>query len=303
MKDIDKVQKYPQRLWTARAACVGAAIGVGPEGRSAPPPSSRALTCSCSTRGRSRTFWMPCPPSRARSPDCQLVAGNVATYEGARAMLKAGADTVKVGIGPGSTAPRVVAGVGVPQVTAIMECSRAAVKWTVAVSRRRRHQILRRRGQGPPPERIPSWSAICGHRSPGETISIKVPANLSRHGFHRRHEGSSDRYFQQKSKKLSPKASWAECLPPVWPARPFTSLWAASAPVWATAARRPFRTLRKSDGKSHRRHCAKAMSTSSSPRKLPGTTIAWNQPFGGVPGEALPHLPLTPGILIDTDRL
>ena len=65
-------------------------------------------------------------------------AGNVATYEGARAMLKAGADTVKVGIGPGSICTtRVVAGVGVPQVTAIMECSRAAREMDRAMKARR----------------------------------------------------------------------------------------------------------------------------------------------------------------------
>ena len=55
------------------------------------------------------------------------MAGNVATYEGAKAVLEAGADTVKVGIGPGSICTtRIVAGVGVPQVTAVMDASRAA---------------------------------------------------------------------------------------------------------------------------------------------------------------------------------
>ena len=60
-------------------------------------------------------------------PDCALVAGNIATYEGAKALFEAGADTVKVGIGPGSICTtRMIAGVGVPQITAVLEATRAA---------------------------------------------------------------------------------------------------------------------------------------------------------------------------------
>ena len=79
----------------------------------------------------------------------QIVAGNVATYDGARALIDAGADAVKVGIGPGSICTtRIVAGVGVPQLTAIAEAVRAARPAERAGDRRRRHQVLRRPGQG-----------------------------------------------------------------------------------------------------------------------------------------------------------
>ena len=64
---------------------------------------------------------------RQRFPDINLIAGNVATAEGTQALISAGADAVKVGIGAGSICTtRVVAGIGVPMITAIMECARAA---------------------------------------------------------------------------------------------------------------------------------------------------------------------------------
>ena len=79
----------------------------------------------------------------------QVIAGNVATADGAKALIDAGADAVKVGIGPGSICTtRIVAGVGVPQLTAIMDAVEAAGEAGVPVDRRRRHQIFRRPRQG-----------------------------------------------------------------------------------------------------------------------------------------------------------
>ena len=131
MKDIDKVQKYPNACKDSKGRLrVGAAIGVGPEGEKRAAALIAAgvdVLVLDSAHGHSKNILDAVSAIKGAFPDCQLVAGNVATYEGARAMLKAGADTVKVGIGPGSICTtRVVAGVGVPQVTAIMECSRAA---------------------------------------------------------------------------------------------------------------------------------------------------------------------------------
>ena len=72
--------------------------------------------------------------TKANFPSVELVAGNVATAEAAEALCKAGVDAVKVGIGPGSICTtRVVAGVGVPQITAVDECARAAEKYGVPV--------------------------------------------------------------------------------------------------------------------------------------------------------------------------
>ena len=79
----------------------------------------------------------------------QVVAGNVATAEATRALIDAGADAVKVGIGPGSICTtRVVAGVGVPQLTAIMDCAAAARDSGTPRDRRWRHQVLGRFRQG-----------------------------------------------------------------------------------------------------------------------------------------------------------
>ena len=87
----------------------------------------------------------------------QIVAGNVATYDGARALIDAGADAVKVGIGPGSICTtRIVAGVGVPQLTAVSEAARAARGSRCGGHRRRRHQVLRRSRQGAG-GRAPTW--------------------------------------------------------------------------------------------------------------------------------------------------
>ncbi len=93
----------------------------------------------------------------------QVVAGNVATSEGAKALIDCGADAIKVGIGPGSICTtRIVAGVGVPQLTAIMDAVAAAKASEHAGDRRRRHQIFRRSRQGARRRRrLSPWSARC----------------------------------------------------------------------------------------------------------------------------------------------
>ncbi|MFQ9866033.1 MAG: IMP dehydrogenase [Bilophila wadsworthia] len=215
MKDIDKVQKYPNACKDSKGRLrVGAAIGVGPEGEKRAAALIAAgvdVLVLDSAHGHSKNILDAVSAIKGAFPDCQLVAGNVATYEGARAMLKAGADTVKVGIGPGSICTtRVVAGVGVPQVTAIMECSRAAremdrccigdggIKFSGDVVKALRRSEFR---HGRQPAR--------GHRGkPGETIlyqgrTYKIYRGMG--SIDAMKEGSSDRYFQQKSKKLVPE--------------------------------------------------------------------------------------------------
>ena len=74
----------------------------------------------------------------------EIIGGNVATRAGAQALIDAGADAIKVGVGPGSICTtRVVAGVGVPQISAIYDCSLAARPAGVPADRRRRHAVLR----------------------------------------------------------------------------------------------------------------------------------------------------------------
>ena len=131
IKDIDKVQKYPNASKDEKGRLrVGAAIGIG---RDCEERAEQLLAAGAdvlvldSAHGHSANVLNAIRKVKSCFPNCELIAGNVATYEGAKAVLEAGADTVKVGIGPGSICTtRIVAGVGVPQFTAILEASRAA---------------------------------------------------------------------------------------------------------------------------------------------------------------------------------
>jgi IMP dehydrogenase len=131
------------------------------------------------------------------------MAGNVATAEGAKALIDAGADAVKVGIGPGSICTtRIVAGVGVPQLTAIMEAVEEADKARCSGDRRWRHQVFGRPGQGARRRRVCGMvgSLLAGtEESPGEVYlhqgrSYKAYRGMGSVGAMAR--GSADRYFQ-----------------------------------------------------------------------------------------------------------
>ena len=216
MKDIDKVQKYPNACKDGAGRLrVGAAIGIG---RDCDERAEQLLAAGVdvlvldSAHGHSVNVLQAVRKVKTAFPQCQLIAGNVATYEGARAVLEAGADCVKIGIGPGSICTtRIVAGVGVPQVTAIMEGSRAAremdrcciadggikfsgdiVKALVAGA----HSVM-------------IGSLFAGtEESPGETIlyqgrTYKIYRGMG--SIDAMKEGSSDRYFQERSKKLVPE--------------------------------------------------------------------------------------------------
>ena len=149
---------------------------------------------------------------KAKIPAAFVIAGNVATYEGALAVLKAGADTVKVGIGPGSICTtRVVAGVGVPQITAIMECAKAAREMDRCLIAdggiKYSGDIVKAIAAGG--NAVMLGSILAGtEESPGETIlyqgrSYKIYRGMG--SIDAMKDGSSDRYFQEKSKKLVPE--------------------------------------------------------------------------------------------------
>ncbi|MDR1856108.1 MAG: IMP dehydrogenase [Desulfovibrio sp.] len=216
MKDIDKVQKYPNACKDDKGRLrVGAAVGVGAD---CDARASLLLEAGAdvlvldSAHGHSLNVLNAIRKIKGSFPDCQLVAGNVATYEGARAILEAGADCVKVGIGPGSICTtRVVAGVGVPQVTAIMHCSRAAremdrcciadggIKFS--------GDIVKGLALGAHSVMIGSLFAGT-EESPGETVlyqgrTYKIYRGMG--SIDAMKEGSSDRYFQDPSKKLVPE--------------------------------------------------------------------------------------------------
>ncbi|WP_165079456.1 MULTISPECIES: IMP dehydrogenase [unclassified Desulfovibrio] len=216
MKDIDKVQKYPNACKDANGRLrVGAAIGIGKdsEARAAQLLEAGAdVLVLDSAHGHSVNVLNAIRNVKASFPNCQLIAGNVATYEGARAILEAGADAVKVGIGPGSICTtRIVAGVGVPQVTAVMDGGRAAremdrcciadggIKFS--------GDIVKALVVGAHSVMIGSLFAGT-EESPGETIlyqgrTYKIYRGMG--SIDAMKEGSSDRYFQEKTKKLVPE--------------------------------------------------------------------------------------------------
>jgi IMP dehydrogenase len=138
VKDIEKMERYPNASKDQRGRLrVGAAIGVGPdrEARVEALIKSHADVIVIDTaHGHSKDVIEVVRDTKKNFPSCELAAGNVATGEGTRSLIKAGADAVKIGMGPGSICTtRVVAGVGVPQVTAIRECYKVAKKYGVPV--------------------------------------------------------------------------------------------------------------------------------------------------------------------------
>jgi len=131
MKDIEKAQAHPHAAKDEQGRLlVGAASTVGDAGYERSMALAEAgvdVVVIDTAHGHSIQVSRAVERIKRESNRTQIIAGNVATYEGARALIDAGADAVKVGIGPGSICTtRIVAGVGVPQLTAIMEAVRAA---------------------------------------------------------------------------------------------------------------------------------------------------------------------------------
>jgi IMP dehydrogenase len=130
VKDIQKKVKYPNAAKDSQGRLrVGAAIGAGRDflERAQELIRKKADVLAVDTaHGHSERVLEVVRTIKSKLPDVPLIAGNVATYEGARDLCALGADGVKVGVGPGSICTtRVVSGAGVPQITAILECARA----------------------------------------------------------------------------------------------------------------------------------------------------------------------------------
>lgn len=216
MKDIDKIQKYPNACKDSKGRLrVGGAIGIGQESEARAAALLEAgadVLVLDSAHGHSQNVLNVIQVIKSSFPHCQLIGGNVATYEGAKAVLEAGADSVKVGIGPGSICTtRIVAGVGVPQVTAVMNCAKAAremdrcciadggIKFS--------GDIVKALVMGAHSVMIGSLFAGT-EESPGETIlyqgrTYKIYRGMG--SIDAMKEGSCDRYFQDQSKKLVPE--------------------------------------------------------------------------------------------------
>ncbi len=216
MKDIDKVQKYPDSCKDDKGRLrVGGAIGIGVE---CEERSSELLAAGAdvlvldSAHGHSENILRAVKMIKSNFPKAQLVGGNVATYEGAKALIEAGVDTVKVGIGPGSICTtRVVAGVGVPQITAILETCKATRekdKCLIADGGiKYSGDIVKALAVGA--NTIMVGSLLAGtDETPGETILYQGRTYKTYRGMgsiDAMKEGSSDRYFQERSKKLVPE--------------------------------------------------------------------------------------------------
>ena len=138
VKDIEKKSQYPNASKDERGRLrVGAAVGVGPDWEERVESLVRAgvdLVAVDTAHGHSKNVLEVIGQIRRRYPDLNLAGGNVATAEGTTALIHAGVNAVKVGVGPGSICTtRVVSGVGVPQITAIGSCSKAAARHNIPI--------------------------------------------------------------------------------------------------------------------------------------------------------------------------
>ena len=216
IKDIEKAKKYPHSAKDSLGRLrVGAAVGVTAdtmERVGALVAAGVDLITLDTAHGHSRGVLDLLTDIKNEYPDLKLVAGNVATAEGTRDLIAAGADGIKTGVGPGSICTtRVVAGVGVPQLTAILDCARAALEAGVPVIAdggiKYSGDITKALAAGA--EVVMIGNLFAGiEESPGETViyrgrSFKVYRGMGSLGAMK--EGSSDRYFQENAPKLVPE--------------------------------------------------------------------------------------------------
>jgi inosine-5''-monophosphate dehydrogenase len=219
VKDIEKAVTYPQATKDASGRLrVAAATTVGDKGIER---TEALIDAECdlivvdTAHGHSKMVAESVARIRKLSNEVQLIAGNVATAEATRALIDAGADGVKVGIGPGSICTtRVVAGVGVPQLTAIMDAAEEALKSGVPViadgGLRTSGDVAKALAAGGAAVMIGSMLAGT-QEAPGETFLYQGRAYKSYRGMGSvgaMARGSADRYFQQDIKdqmKLVPE--------------------------------------------------------------------------------------------------
>jgi IMP dehydrogenase len=219
VKDIEKAVTYPDATKDASGRLrVAAASTVGEKGIE----RTRALVeAECdlivvdTAHGHSKMVSAAVAEIKRMSNNVQVIAGNVATAEATRALIDAGADGVKVGIGPGSICTtRVVAGVGVPQLTAVMDSAKEAVKSNIPViadgGLRTSGDIAKALAAGA--SAVMVGSLLAGtEEAPGETFLYQGRAYKSYRGMGSvgaMARGSADRYFQQDIKdqlKLVPE--------------------------------------------------------------------------------------------------
>lgn len=216
IKDIEKVLKYPHSAKDSagRLLCA-AAIGITNDVLdriAALIDAGVDVLVLDSAHGHSANIMNCVRKVKEKFPDAQLIAGNVATAEATEALIKAGADCVKVGIGPGSICTtRIVAGIGVPQVSAVLQCAEMGDKYGIPVIAdggiKYSGDIVKAIAAGAKVVMMGSMLAGC-EEAPGDMEvyqgrQFKVYRGMGSIGAMQK--GSKDRYFQTNNKKLVPE--------------------------------------------------------------------------------------------------
>lgn len=214
IKDLEKIKKYPLSAKDQYGRLiVGAALGVG---KGAVANAEKLVKVGVdvvvldSAHGHSKNVIRAVEAVRGAFPKLQIIAGNIATAEATEALIKAGADAVKVGVGPGSICTtRIVAGVGVPQMTAIANCVKAANKYDIPVIAdggiKHSGEIAKAIGAGASSIMIGSLFAGTDE-TPGETFLYQGRTYKGYRGMGSigaMSKGSSDRYFQENVESTS----------------------------------------------------------------------------------------------------
>ncbi|NFB32067.1 IMP dehydrogenase [Clostridium botulinum] len=216
IKDIEKVKKFPNSAKDSRGRLLcGAAVGVTKDMMERVDALVKAqvdIITVDTAHGHSKGVIEGVKKIKEKYPDIQIIAGNVATAEATRDLINAGADCIKIGIGPGSICTtRVVAGVGVPQLTAVMDCVEEANKYGISVVAdggiKYSGDIVKALAAGAKAVMMGSMFAGCAE-APGETEiyqgrSYKVYRGMG--SLAAMACGSKDRYFQEDNKKLVPE--------------------------------------------------------------------------------------------------
>ena len=209
IKDIEKIKKYPNSCKDDLGRLrVGAAVGVGDDmdERVEQLISANVDVLVVDTaHGHSEGVIQAVRRLKEKYPAVELIAGNIATVEGTKSLIEAGVDGVKIGVGPGSICTtRVVAGIGVPQMTAIVDCAEEARKWGIPAiadgGLKYSGDVTKAIAGGADSVMIGSLFAGTDE-SPGETIlfqgrTYKVYRGMG--SIEAMKEGSRDRYFQSE---------------------------------------------------------------------------------------------------------
>lgn len=216
IKDIEKSLKYPNTARDSQdrllcAAAIGITGDMLDRAKALVDAHVDALVLD-SAHGHSKNIMKAVDTVKNAFPQISLIAGNVATAEATEALIKAGADAVKVGIGPGSICTtRVVAGIGVPQITAIYDSAEMADKYGIPIIAdggiKYSGEIVKAIAAGGSVVMVGSLVAGC-EESPGETEiyqgrQFKVYRGMGSLGA--MSKGSADRYFQTGTKKFVPE--------------------------------------------------------------------------------------------------